>query len=199
MSIWLITAIGLIVLGILIGVIIGRWYQNEDYLFNCLGVALGACFVEAVIYGFVKLVPWVLGWSAELIIKICFLAMPAFIVMAFVFIVVGAAISSDTSCWFYIAMIMLLFGIAGGIACAVFAWIPSGAWQTGILIFFAIPFVFILAVLIYLVFDKEQSLNGGYAVSYGDHAEVVGYYSSRREYKEFQKRYKDTYYIDPSF
>lgn len=202
MSVWLLLALSIMAVGVLVGIVCERNWNWDIEFFDCLVVAFGICLIEAVVYGFYKLIPWVLDWNAEMIVKISFLAMPTFFVLAFALMI--AAVVWERERCFYIALTLLLFCIASGIVSAVFAWIPSAAWQIGILIFFGIPFAFLLGVFIWLICSKGQQLSsgeaGGYLYSFGDHAEVVTYYPSRRAYRESRRSTGgDTYYMDPSF
>ena len=198
MSIWLVIALSVIALGIVAGIIANKYCQKEKLDFSdCLAGAFVVCVFEGIVYIFTKLISWVAGWNADLIVKICFVAMPIILILIVIFAIMTIFISGhenkyDNICSAIFGLLALLF-VASAIMCAVFAWIPSNGWKIGILVFFAIPFVLMLSALIYLMFCKKNTkkqTSGGseYVISSGPSCEHVEYYSSKKEYERMERR-----------
>jgi len=190
MSAWLIIALVILGLGIIFALLAERncWSVSGG---SCFGISIGVCVLEAIVYGFYKLIPWVLSWNTAMMVKISFIAIPITCLLGIMLLCF--AMNKEQKLIKCGTLLMLAAFVASVIICPVFAFITSIGWRIGILVFFGIIWALFFGIGLCCIFSKEDhtdhTYNGahGHAVSYGDRAEVVEYYPSRREYRKSRR------------
>lgn len=207
MNAWLIIGLCVVVLGVILAILSEVFVWRTEWL-EWLAFAFVACVMEAVVYGFCKLIPWVLAWDANMVVKVSFIAIPLTFLLGIAFTLLALELNEKKSSRIFgcVAVLIVAMFVASVIVCPVFAWVTNIGWRIGILSVLGIPLAFILSASIWALFSDEpkriSDLSngcGGFAVAEGPHGECVTYYSSKREYRKSRSSGGDTYYMDPSF
>jgi|GEM_PF-6159992 len=174
MNIWLIIAIAIVAI-----VVVAVVLDEVFCLIDCDIVpfaGLCALILEGLAYGFYKLVPWVMSWNTDMVVKISFMAVPILLIA----LIASASICQGKRQW--IPWGNFFFFLMSGIVCATFAWISSTGWRIGVISVFSIPMIIAECAIIW----EEINPHGGYG--YGDHCEVVSTYGlDSRSFEEGQQ------------
>ncbi len=153
-----------------------------------------------IIWAIVKIGLWVFAWQTTgMTVKISFMLIVLTVSVAIIAFII--ALINDDGGALGVSLCCIPLIILNGIICGV-ALVPSIGWRIAIL---TIVFALIIWGIAHLSEDEKSGNtagnasgggSGGFAVSYGDHGEIVKYYSSRREYRQSKRRHQledDTY------
>ena len=178
MSIWLVIALSIFAVGIVIGIICQlNWQWNIEF-FNCLACAFGACVVEAIVYGFYKLIPWVVGWDTNVLTKVSFISIPATLVLAVVFVIAGCALDDAkrkiaSRIFFTLTAVSVALFVASIFICPVAAWISSTAWRIAIWSPIGLVLAFVLAAAICGIWTDTNNATGCHTSYTSTHYDLV--------------------------
>ncbi len=166
-----------IILIALVFVILDKSFEVGPCYEDVLPYAIAALLLEGVVFLYYHLIPWVLSWNTNIVVKISFIAMPVIVILGVVFFVISRITHKDK--WLERALLTAPIAITNAIICMVFAWMTSIVWQIAILSIVGLACV----VAIYEIHKDSKP----FAVVYGDHGECVEYYPSRRAYRKAKK------------
>ena len=88
-------------------------------------------FIEGLIYGMARFIPWVLGWNAEMVIKISFIAMPSLILLGILVFIYSEISERNTLA--PLGGVLIILGVIVGIVSLIL--ISNIAWLIAALLF----------------------------------------------------------------